>query len=180
MRSAALLPGTRPRWRIGISGWRYARWRGVFYPADLPQRRELEFAARTFDSIEINGSFYSLQDAASWQRWYEQAPADFVYAVKCPRFISHMKRLNDIEAPLANFFASGVLLLREKLGPLLWQFPRAPAFRRGKMARFPASAAQDRRAGRKARATARPSRSPRCIAAANRAAAFALRGRTAA
>lgn len=95
----------------------------MFYPKDLPHRRELEFAARTFDSIEINGSFYSLQSAASWQRWYDAAPDGFVYAVKCPRFISHMKRLKDIEAPLANFFASGVLLLRDRLGPLLWQFP---------------------------------------------------------
>jgi uncharacterized protein YecE (DUF72 family) len=112
-----------PRWRIGISGWLYARWRGVFYPKDLPHRRELEFASRTFDSIEINGSFYSLQSAKSWQRWHDQTPDDFVFAVKCPRFISHIKRLRDIEAPLANFFASGVLLLNKKLGPLLWQFP---------------------------------------------------------
>jgi uncharacterized protein YecE (DUF72 family) len=113
----------KPRWRIGISGWLYARWRGVFYPKDLPHRRELEFASRAFDSIEINGSFYSLQDATSWQRWHDQAPDGFVFAVKCPRFISHMKRLRDVEAPLANFFASGVLLLGDKLGPLLWQFP---------------------------------------------------------
>jgi uncharacterized protein YecE (DUF72 family) len=109
--------------RIGISGWRYAGWRGVFYPQDLAQRRELEFASRHFNSIEINGSFYSLQDAASWQKWHNETPRDFLFAVKCPRFISHIKRLRDIEAPLANFFASGVLLLRRKLGPLLWQFP---------------------------------------------------------
>ena len=117
-----------PRWRIGISGWLYARWRGVFYPNDLPQRRELEYASRTFDSIEINGSFYSLQRAESWQRWHDQVPDGFVFAVKCPRFISHIKRLRDIEAPLANFFASGVLLLGPKLGPLLWQFPPNLAF----------------------------------------------------
>jgi len=108
---------------IGISGWRYAPWRGVFYPKGLAQRRELEFAARRFDTIEINGSFYSLQDARSWQAWHDAAPADFLFAVKCPRFISHIKRLRDVEAPLANFFASGVLLLADKLGPLLWQFP---------------------------------------------------------
>ena len=95
----------------------------MFYPKDLPHRRELEFASRTFDSIEINGSFYSLQRASSWQRWHDQVPEGFVFAVKCPRFISHIKRLRDIEAPLANFFASGVLLLGDKLGPLLWQFP---------------------------------------------------------
>lgn len=114
--------------RIGISGWRYARWRGVFYPKDWAQRRELEYASRQLDSIEINGSFYSLQTPQSWQRWHDETPDDFVFAVKCPRFISHIKRLRDIEAPLANFFASGVLLLRRKLGPLLWQFPPNLAF----------------------------------------------------
>ena len=117
-----------PHYRIGISGWRYARWRGVFYPKDLVQRRELEYASRQMDSIEINGSFYSLQRPESWQRWHDETPDDFVFAVKCPRFISHIKRLRDIEAPLANFFASGVLLLGAKLGPLLWQFPPNLAF----------------------------------------------------
>ena len=109
--------------RIGISGWNYAPWRGVFYPKDLPQRRELEFASRQFNSIEINGSFYSLQRPSSYQRWYKETPAGFVFSVKGGRFITHMKRLRDIGVPLANFFASGVLALREKLGPILWQFP---------------------------------------------------------
>ena len=113
--------------RIGISGWNYAPWRGVFYPKDLPHRRELEFASRQFNSIEINGSFYSLQRPSSYQRWYDETPGDFVFSVKGGRFITHMKRLRDIEIPLANFFASGVLCLREKLGPILWQFP--PMFR---------------------------------------------------
>ena len=113
--------------RIGISGWRYAGWRGKFYPKDLPQRRELEFAASKFNSVEINGSFYSLQLPSSYQRWYSETPDDFVFAVKGPRFITHMKRLRDVETPLANFFASGVLALREKLGPILWQLP--PSFR---------------------------------------------------
>jgi len=107
---------------IGISGWRYAPWRGVFYPRGLVQRRQLEFAARRFDTIEINGSFYSLQDARSWQAWHDATPSAFQFAVKCPRFISHIKRLREVEIPLANFFASGVLLLGKKLGPLLWQF----------------------------------------------------------
>jgi uncharacterized protein YecE (DUF72 family) len=109
--------------RIGISGWRYAPWRGVFYPKDLVQKRELEFASRRFDTIEINGSFYSLQLPQSWKRWHDETPDDFVFAVKGPRYITHMRRLRDIEAPLANFFASGVLELRDKLGPMLWQFP---------------------------------------------------------
>jgi uncharacterized protein YecE (DUF72 family) len=109
--------------RIGISGWRYAPWRGVFYPKDLAQRRELEFASRRFDSIEINGSFYSLQHPDSWRRWRAETPDGFVFAVKAPRYITHLKRLRDIDAPLANFFASGVLELRAKLGPIVWQFP---------------------------------------------------------
>src|ERR1051325_9085225 len=113
--------------RIGISGWRYPGWRGKFYPEDLPQRRELEFASRMFKSIEINGSFYSLQRPSRFQRWYEETPAEFLFSVKGGRFITHMKRLKDVETPLANFFASGVLLLREKLGPILWQLP--PSFR---------------------------------------------------
>jgi uncharacterized protein YecE (DUF72 family) len=114
------MPG---RIRIGISGWRYAGWRGVFYPPGLVHKRELEYASRRFESIELNGSFYSLQRPASWQRWHDDTPDDFVFAVKGPRYITHMRRLRDIDAPLANFFASGVLRLGRKLGPLLWQFP---------------------------------------------------------
>jgi uncharacterized protein YecE (DUF72 family) len=109
--------------RIGISGWTYQPWRGVFYPKKLPHRMELEFASREFNSIEINGSFYSLQRPSSYQRWYADTPPGFVFSVKGARFITHMKKLRDVEAPLANFFASGVLCLREKLGPILWQFP---------------------------------------------------------
>lgn len=113
--------------RIGISGWRYAPWRGVFYPKDLVQRDELAFASREFPTIELNGSFYSLQRPESYRQWYEATPRGFVFAVKGPRFITHTLRLRDVEKPLANFFASGVLALREKLGPILWQFP--PSFR---------------------------------------------------
>lgn len=115
------------RIRIGISGWRYGPWRGVFYPRDLPQRRELRFASRALPSIEINGSFYSLQRPECYERWYRETPPGFLFAVKGGRYITHMKRLRDIEAPLANFFASGLFNLREKLGPILWQFP--PNFR---------------------------------------------------
>src|SRR6185436_7634897 len=109
--------------RIGISGWRYEPWRGIFYPTDLAQRRELEFAARAFSSIELNGSFYSLQHPRSYAEWYDETPADFVFSVKGPRYITHIRKLNQIEIPLANFFASGLFNLKEKLGPLLWQFP---------------------------------------------------------
>lgn len=109
--------------RIGISGWRYARWRGTFYPAGLAQRRELEYAAGCFPSVEINGSFYSPQRPDSFQRWHDETPEDFVFSVKGPRFITHMKRLRDCEQALANFFASGILRLGAKLGPVLWQLP---------------------------------------------------------
>jgi uncharacterized protein YecE (DUF72 family) len=111
------------RLRIGISGWRYAPWRSKFYPKDLPQRLELHYASRQLDTIEINGSFYSLQRPESWRNWYRDTPRGFVFAVKAPRFITHVRRLRQMEKPLANFLASGVLELREKLGPILWQFP---------------------------------------------------------
>jgi uncharacterized protein YecE (DUF72 family) len=109
--------------RIGISGWRYAPWRGVFYPDGLPQRCELEFAARHFPTLEINGSFYSLQRPEYYEDWYAQAPPGFVFAVKGSRYITHLKRLRDIERPLERFFASGMFGLRDKLGPFLWQLP---------------------------------------------------------
>jgi uncharacterized protein YecE (DUF72 family) len=113
--------------RIGISGWRYGGWRGVFYPEGLAQRRELEYASRRFPTIEINGTFYSLQRPEHFQDWYDATPPGFTFAVKGSRFISHMKRLKDVEKPLANFLASGLFNLREKTGPFLWQFP--PQFR---------------------------------------------------
>lgn len=113
--------------RIGISGWRYAPWRGVFYPGGLPQRSELEFAANRFGSIEINGSFYSLQSPESYAAWHDATPDDFIFAVKGPRYLTHILRLRNLNIPLANFLASGVLRLRAKLGPILWQLP--PTFR---------------------------------------------------
>jgi len=94
-----------------------------FYPKGLPHRRELEFASRAFNSIEINGSFYSLRRPTSYWRWYEGCRKIFSLASKAPRFITHMKKLRKVEVPLANFFASGVLALEEKLGPILWHFP---------------------------------------------------------
>ncbi|HEY0776281.1 MAG TPA: DUF72 domain-containing protein [Nocardioidaceae bacterium] len=111
------------RIRVGISGWSYAGWRGDFYPKGLVQRLELAYAAERFGSIEINGSFYSLQRPSSYETWREQTPDDFVFAVKGGRFITHMKKLAGVETPLANFFASGVLALGPKLGPVLWQLP---------------------------------------------------------
>jgi uncharacterized protein YecE (DUF72 family) len=115
------------RVRIGISGWRYAGWRGSFYPKELRQRDELSYASRHFDTIEINGTHYSLQRPEFFARWYDETPDDFVFAIKGSRFITHLKQLREVETPLANFFASGVLRLEEKLGPFLWQF--SPRFR---------------------------------------------------
>lgn len=124
------------RIRVGISGWRYPPWRGDFYPAGLPQRLELTYAAERMTSIEINGSFYSLQRPSSYASWREQTPDDFVFAVKGGRFITHMKKLRDVERPLANFFASGVLALGPKLGPFLWQLPEVLAFDAERLASF--------------------------------------------
>lgn len=89
-------------------------WHGIFYPKGLAQRRELEFASRAFNSIELNGSFYALQTPKSYATWYDESPEDFVFSIKGPRYITHIRRLNDVEGPLANFFASGILNLREK------------------------------------------------------------------
>jgi len=109
--------------RIGISGWRYTPWRGTFYPKGLRQDDELAYASRQMNFDEINGTFYSLQRPSSFQDWYDATPADFLFSVKGPRFITHIRRLKAIAEPLANFWASGVLALADKLGPVLWQFP---------------------------------------------------------
>ncbi|MFS0705003.1 DUF72 domain-containing protein [Cellulomonas sp. 179-A 9B4 NHS] len=122
--------------RIGISGWRYAPWRGEFYPPGLAQRRELEHAAQQLSSIEINGSFYSLQRPDSYRSWRADTPDGFVFSVKGPRFVTHMKKLAGVETPLANFFASGVLALGDRLGPVLWQLPPNLGFDADRLARF--------------------------------------------
>lgn len=113
--------------RIGISGWHYPPWRGRFYPKNLPQKQELHYASRQFNAIEINGTFYGQQTPKSFAAWAEATPPDFVFAVKGPRFITHIRRLRDARLPLANFFASGLLGLGTKLGPIFWQLP--PSFR---------------------------------------------------
>ena len=122
--------------RIGISGWRYEPWRGIFYPKGLAQRRELEFCTRHFPTVEINGSFYSLQRPEFYDAWYRAAPAGFVFAVKGSRYITHLRRLKDIDKPLANFLASGIFNLRDKLGPFLWQFPPNFTYRRERLEAF--------------------------------------------
>jgi uncharacterized protein YecE (DUF72 family) len=122
--------------RIGISGWRYAGWRGVFYPPRLAQRRELEFAAGRFSTVEINGTFYSLQKPQYFRDWSAQTPRDFVFGVKGSRYLTHMLKLRNADRPLANFFASGLLELGKKLGPILWQFPPQLRFEPSRFAEF--------------------------------------------
>lgn len=124
------------RIRVGISGWTYDAWRGDFYPPGLVHRRELEYAAGRLTSIEINGSFYALQRPTSYASWRDQTPDDFVFSVKGGRFITHLKRLSGVETALANFFASGVLALGPKLGPILWQLPENLAFDAERVAGF--------------------------------------------
>ncbi|WP_343919995.1 DUF72 domain-containing protein [Agrococcus citreus] len=131
-------PDERPRGRarVGISGWRYKDWRGDFYPKGLVQRRELEFVGERMSTVELNGSFYSLQRPGSYERWRDAVPDDFVFAVKGSRYITHMLRLQGVEVAMANFLASGVLALGPKLGPFLWQLPERQEFEPDVLDRF--------------------------------------------
>lgn len=106
---------------IGVSGWNYKEWRGDFYPAELPIKRQLSHATHVFNSIEINGSFYSLLTPAAYRRMRDESPHPYVFALKGSRFITHNKKLRDAQTPLANYFASGPLVLGDKLGPIVWQ-----------------------------------------------------------
>jgi len=122
--------------RVGISGWTYGGWRGTFYPPGLRHSNELSYSAREVDTIEINGTHYSLQRPDCFVRWRDKTPEGFVFAIKGSKFITHRKQLRDIETPLANFFASGVLRLEEKLGPFLWQFSPRLRLDRERLERF--------------------------------------------
>lgn len=121
---------------IGVSGWNYEPWRGTFYPEDLSQKNELYFASRALNTIEINGTFYSLQKPKSFKHWYEETPDDFIFSVKAHRYITHIKLLKNAEEGVANFFRSGVLELKEKLGPILWQLPPRMKFDAEKVEKF--------------------------------------------
>jgi uncharacterized protein YecE (DUF72 family) len=125
-----------PEIMIGVSGWRYPRWRGDFYPKGLPQRLELTYAAERMTSVEVNGSFYSLQRPSSYAAWSAAVPDDFRFAVKGGRYITHMKKLAGVETALANFFASGVLALGAKTGPILWQLPERLQFDEARLEGF--------------------------------------------
>jgi uncharacterized protein YecE (DUF72 family) len=158
------------RARIGLSGWRYAPWRGEFYPEGLPQSQELAYAAHRFDTIEINGTFYSLQRPESYARWCEQVPEGFTFAIKGSRYVTHMLRLRNVKTALANFFASGLFELEDKLGPILWQLPPTLSYDRERLLAFfellPRDGAKasalarkhDKRVSRRARLTTDPRR----------------------
>ena len=122
---------------IGISGYDYKPWRGSFYPDDIPARRWLAYASERFNSIELNGTFYSLKSPAVFARWIAETPErDFIFAVKGGRFITHNLKLRNCTAAMGNFYASGLLLLGEKTGPFLWQLPATYSFDAERMRTF--------------------------------------------
>lgn len=121
---------------VGTSGWQYRSWRGDFYPPRLPQGRELSHLASRLGTVEVNGTFYSLTRPAACDVWRRQVPADFVFAIKGSRYITHMLKLRHFEHALANFFASGILRLGPTLGPLLWQLPPQLRFDRDRARDF--------------------------------------------
>ena len=125
-----------PKIRVGIGGWIFPPWRGVFYPAGLPQAQELYFASRALTTIEINGTFYGAQKPASFRRWHDETPEDFVFSVKGPRFATHRPDLAGAGPTLDRFFSTGVLELGDKLGPILWQFPPSAPADEGDFAAF--------------------------------------------
>src|SRR5690606_849775 len=110
------------RIHIGVGGWNFAPWRGTFYPPGLAQKGELEYASNQLTSIEINSTFYGSQKPASFEKWYAQTPKDFIFSVKGPMYATNRRVLAEAQESIARFFGSGVLLLKEKLGPINWQF----------------------------------------------------------
>jgi uncharacterized protein YecE (DUF72 family) len=130
------MPAVRGEARVGTSGWSYPRWRGDFYPAGLVQRRELTFLAERLPTVEVNGTFYSLTRPRACATWRAAVPPTFVFAIKGSRFITHMLKLRRFEAPLANFFSSGILRLGAALGPILWQLPPQLSFDEERARRF--------------------------------------------
>ena len=121
---------------IGVGGWTYEPWRGVFYPADLAHTAELEYASGHLTSIEINGTYYGLQNPATFRKWREQTPDDFVFSLKAPRFIMNRKVLASAGVAIARFLDSGLLELKDKLGPINWQLLPTKAFDAGDVEAF--------------------------------------------
>ena len=114
--------------RVGIGGWTFEPWRGVFYPVDLTQKRELEYASRKLTSIEINGTYYSTFKPASWIKWREETPDGFVFAVKASRFCTNRKQLSAAGDSVAKFIDQGLVELKDRLGPINWQFMETKKF----------------------------------------------------
>ncbi len=121
--------------RIGTSGWNYPHWRKVFYPEGLPTRKWLAYYASYFDTVEVNATFYGTPKEATFRRWYEETPAGFLFALKASRFITHVKRLKGVEEPLKRFYRT-ISPLKEKIGPLLFQFPPSLKYDRDLIAQF--------------------------------------------
>jgi uncharacterized protein YecE (DUF72 family) len=132
------------RVRLGIAGWVFDEWRGEFYPAGLKQKEELAYASRHLGAIEINSTFYSHQKAQSFLNWAAETPDDFMFTVKGHQLITHIKRLKDVELPLANFFASGVLALGKRLGAFCWQLPPNLKYDKARLETFLALLPKDR------------------------------------
>lgn len=122
--------------RIGVGGWTYPPWRGVFYPDKLPQAKELEYASRQLGAIEINATFYSRQSPKSWEKWGNTVPDAFQFAIKGSRYCVMRSKLCEGEEGIANFFAQGFSALGPKLGPIMWQFAPWRKFDRDDIASF--------------------------------------------
>lgn len=122
--------------RIGIGGWSYPPWRDTFYPAGLPQRRELEYASRQFGAIEINATFYGRQSSKSWQAWAEAVPENFQFAIKGSRYCVTRPNMGDAAEGVGNFLAQGLSALGPKLGPILWMLTARRRFDRDDIGRF--------------------------------------------
>jgi uncharacterized protein YecE (DUF72 family) len=108
--------------RVGVGGWTYEPWRGTFYPADLSQKRELEYASRQLTSIEVNGTYYGSQKPATFAKWRDETPDDFVFSLKAPRYAMNRTVLAEAGSTITRFFTSGVMELKDKLGAINWQF----------------------------------------------------------
>ena len=121
---------------VGIGGWTFAPWRETFYPEDLPKARELEYASRNVTAIEVNGTFYRTQTAATFAKWRDETPPGFVFSLKAPRYTTHRKTLADAGEGIARFIGSGIDELGEKLGPILWSFPPFRKFDAAEMEAF--------------------------------------------
>jgi len=127
------MPGTI---RVGIGGWTFEPWRGVFYPKDLPQKRELQYASRALTSIEINGTYYSTFKPDSWQKWHDETPEGFVFSIKASRLCTNRRVLAEAGQSVERFFRQGLTRLGAKLGPINWQFASTKKFDAGDFGAF--------------------------------------------